>query len=234
MCTLLAAGCALAADAIAPFSSAAPGPRLPPGWRVVTLPRVPAARISLETDAGVTVLHVQSDAAAGTAAHALAIDPATRPRLAWRWKVDRVVAHADLARRDGDDFAARVYVFFDVPASELPWPERVKLQLARLVHGSELPSAGLCYVWDNRHAVGTIVPNPYAAHIRTFVLESGAGEAGHWIGERRDLDADFRAAFPGRSAGVPRITGIAAGNDTDQTGESANAWFGDFRLEPQS
>jgi hypothetical protein len=30
---------------------------------------------------------------------------------------------------------------------------------------------------------------------------------------------------------VPRVTGIAIGNDTDQTGESATAWFGDFRLE---
>jgi Protein of unknown function (DUF3047) len=234
MWAVIAAGCALAADGIAPFSWAAPGSRLPPGWRIVTLPHVPAARISLESDAGVTVLRVQSDAAAGTAAHGLALDAVTRPRLSWRWKVDRVIAHADLARRDGDDFAARVYVFFDVPASELPWGERVKLRLARLIHGSEVPSAGLCYVWDNHHPVGTIVPNPYAPHVRTFVLESGEREAGHWVPERRDLDADFRAAFPHRSSAVPRITGIAAGNDTDQTGESASAWFGDFRVEPQS
>jgi hypothetical protein len=30
---------------------------------------------------------------------------------------------------------------------------------------------------------------------------------------------------------VPRVTGIAVGNDTDQTGETVTAWFGDFRLE---
>ncbi|HZZ93393.1 MAG TPA: DUF3047 domain-containing protein [Usitatibacter sp.] len=228
---LLAAGCALAADAIAPFSAMGPGARLPAGWRLVTLPRVPAARISLASDGGATVLHVQSEAAAGTAAHALTLDARAQPWLAWRWKVDRVVEHADLARREGDDFAARVYVFFDVPASELPWAERAKVALARLVHGAEVPAAGLCYVWDNRHAVGTIAPNPYAPHIRTFVLESGAAQAGRWVAERRDLDADFRAAFPGRPGPVPRITGIAAGNDTDQTGESASAWFGDFRVE---
>jgi hypothetical protein len=27
------------------------------------------------------------------------------------------------------------------------------------------------------------------------------------------------------------VTGIAAGNDTDQTAETVTAWFGDFRLE---
>jgi hypothetical protein len=223
--------CAMAAVPLATFSSAAPGPSLPPGWRAVTLPRIAPARIELASEDGATVLRVESRDGGGIAAHALELDPVSHPRLTWRWKVDRVVAKANLARRDGDDFAARVYVFFDVPDAELPWVERVKLRLARLVHGSDVPSAGLCYVWDNTHAPGTIVPNPYASHIRTFVLETGATHAGRWIDERRDLAADFRAAFPGRAAPVPRITGIAAGNDTDQTRETATAWFGDFRVE---
>jgi hypothetical protein len=223
---------ASAADTLAPFSAQAPGRALPPGWRIVTLPRVEPARIDLVADEGGTVLRVESHRAAGTAAHALDLDAARRPRLAWRWRVDHVVAAADLAQRAGDDFAARVYVFFDVPLSELAWSERVKLQLARLVHGSDVPSAGLCYVWDNRHAAGTIAPNPYAPHIRTFVLESGNARAGRWVEERRDLVADFRRAFPSRGATVPRITGIAAGNDTDQTGDDVTAWFGDFHVEP--
>lgn len=231
-CLAVVAASALAAESPAPFSMAHPGKALPAGWRVLTLPRVPPAAIELVDDGGTTVLRVASHGSAGTAAQALDLDPATHPRLAWRWKVQSVVAHADLARKDGDDFAARVYVFFDVPAAELPWKERVKLELARLVHGNALPVAGLCYVWDNRHRAGTIAPNPYAPHIRTFVLESGAGAAGRWVDERRDLAADFRAAFPERAAPVPRITGIAAGNDTDQTGEHAVAWFGDFRVEP--
>jgi hypothetical protein len=141
-----------------------------------------------------------------------------------------VVENADLAQRRGDDFAARVYVFFDVPVSELSIGERWKLRIARLIHGNDVPAAGICYVWDNRHAPGTIAPNPYAPRIRTFVLQSGAAHAGRWIAERRDLDADFRAAFGPRRDAVPRVTGIAAGNDTDQTGERVTAWFGDFTL----
>jgi hypothetical protein len=217
-------------SALAPFSGATPGNALPVPWREVMLPRVKHAAVTLVPDEGATVLRVHSEAAAGSAVHAVRADVATTPMLAWRWKVDRVVEKADLERKSGDDFAARVYVFFDVPLRELTFGERVRLELARFLHGDEVPAAGICYVWDNRHERGTVAPNPYVPRIRTFVLQSGATHAGEWIAERRDLAADFLAAFGPRAGGAPPVTGIAAGNDTDQTGESVSAWFGDFTL----
>jgi hypothetical protein len=42
--------------------------------------------------------------------------------------------------------------------------------------------------------------------------------------------ADFRAAF-GADVALPPVSGIALGNDTDQTGEAVTAWFGDARFE---
>ena len=233
----LAGACLVAAawaslEAIAPFSGAAPGRGLPPGWSERRIPDVPPGDLALVREDGATVLRVRTRAGSGAASHALRVDPAARPVLAWRWKVDRVVEGADLARRDGDDFAARVYVFFDVPESELPAGARLRIRLARLLHGEALPTAGLCYVWDNRHRPGTSAWNPYTDRIRMIVVESGPARAGQWAEARRDLEADFRAAFGDRGGRpVPAITGIAAGNDTDQTGESATAWFGDFRLE---
>jgi hypothetical protein len=221
-------GAVLLAAAIAPFSSHAPGSALPPGWRELRVARVSQAEISLVAEEGVSVLRVRSDASAGTAAFALGEAP-QRPRLSWRWKIDRVVEKADLATKSGDDFAARVYVFFDVPMATLTWGQRVRLRLARLVYGDEVPAASICYVWDNHHAPGTSLWNPYSDRVRTVVVESGNERAGHWVEETRDLEADFHAAFGDKV--TPRITGIAAGNDTDQTGESASAWFGDFRLE---
>jgi len=227
---LLAAAAQPAAADLAPFSRAAPGAPLPAGWRPLTLPRVAAPEFSLVDDAGVTVLRSRAVAAAGTVAHDLDADPAARPTLAWRWKVDRVLARANLAEKAGDDFAARVYVFFDVPVESLPLGARVKSVLARAVWGEKLPTAAICYVWDNRHEPGTSAWNPYTDRVRTVVLRSAS--AGAWVEESRDLAADFRAAFGAQWPGpVPRVTGIAIGNDTDQTGESATAWFGDFRLE---
>jgi DUF3047 family protein len=234
-CAFLAPGVASAAPvpaavAIAPFSGSAPGAALPPGWRALTLPGIASPDLSLVEDEGATVLRVDSHAAAGAALHALRIAAPDGTALAWRWKIDHVVADADLARRSGDDFAARVYVFFDRPLSELPLAARIVLGVQRLLHGADLPAAALCYVWDNRHAAGTTAWSAYTGRVRMVVLESGNAQAGQWRAERRDLAADYHAAF-GEGSRVPPVTGIAAGNDTDQTGASASAWFGDFRLE---
>ena len=223
---LVALAASGAAQTIPPFSSAAPGATLPGGWREASLPHRRAADVRLVEDEGRTVVRVQSDAAFGTVAITFDMEA---PVLSWRWKVDHTVEGARLGTKDGDDFAARVYVSFEIPPEELTVAERTRLRLTRLIYG-DVPSAAICYVWDNRAAKGTSIWSPHAERVRIVVLESGNADAGRWVVERRDIGADFRAAF-GRAA--PRMTGIAAGNDTDQTGESATAWFGDFRVEPR-
>ena len=224
---------AAAADAspIGPFSAAAPGGKLPEGWRSVGLPRVARAEPALVEDAGATVLQLRAAAAAGSAVWRLDADPAATPVLSWRWKVDRVVRGADLARKQGDDYAARVYVTFDVPLAELPFAARARIVIARVLFGSELPSAALCYVWDNSHTIGTSAWNPYSDRVRMVVLRNGAAHVGEWVAEARDVADDFRAAFGGGRGAPPRMTGVAVSTDTDQTGETVTAWFGDFRLE---
>jgi hypothetical protein len=217
---------------IAPFSALEPSQALPPAWREVRLPRAKPPEYTLVRDEDVTVLRMRSQSAAGSLTHRVDADLKGRPQLAWRWKVDRVVEAADLESKGGDDYAARVYVMFDLPLSELRFSTRVQIRLARLFHGAEVPSAALCYVWDNRHAVGTMRTSAYVDSVRMVVLESGTARAGAWVGESRDLDADFRAAFADLGLrSVPRIVGVAVGNDTDQTGEAVTAWFGDVRLE---
>ena len=184
-----------ASPPIPAFSDAKPGGALPAPWRAVSLPHRRAADVELVADDGRTVLRVRSERAFGTAAITLDLDA---PVISWRWKIDRVVEGARLGTREGDDFAARVYVTFEIPAHELTFAERTRLGLTRLLHG-DVPSAAICYVWDNRHAKGHSIWSPHAERVRIVVLESG----------------------------------IAAGNDGDQTGESVTAWFGDFRAEPR-
>lgn len=229
---LLAASLALAADGgIAAFSGASPGAALPGGWREQRVPRAAASELALVAEEGATVLRARARAGAGAAIHPVKA-PSERSTLAWRWKIDRVVRAADMDTRAGDDFAARVYVFFDVPVETLPFGERLKIRLARLLHGDVLPTAAICYVWDNRHAPGTSRWSPYTDRVRMVVVESGDERAGRWVPERRDLAADFRAAFGAQWPGAaPPVTGVAVGNDTDQTGETVTAWFGDVRLE---
>lgn len=227
------ATCALGAQEtnIAPFSSAKPGAEMPRGWTPLTLPRKEMPDFRLVNDGGVTVLQAQTQGGAGTLSHALSADPRTLTTLRWRWKVDRVVSGADMMSRSHEDFAARVYVFFDVPREALPFGVRAKLRVGAMVYGAELPTATICYVWDNKHSVGTHVASPFTETVHTWVVQTGNGKANEWVTEARNLEVDFRAAFGNFWKGpVPRVTGIAIGLDTDQTKENVTATFGDFEL----
>ena len=229
---LLAAGAvavaAQPAASIAAFSAAAGGGAIPAPWRPVAIPNVKAPEFTLAEDAGRTVLRVRAESAAGSLAHDLSAAPAATPILSWRWKVQRSLGRAKWGTRDGDDFAARVYVTFDVPADALPLLERAKLALGRLLYGDDLPAAAICYVWASGVAAGTTGWSPYTERVRIVVLESGDARSGQWVSETRDLEADFRAAFGGPA---PRVTAVLVAADTDQTRESVTAWFGDLRLE---
>ena len=207
------------------FSTMSPGQPLPKQFRVVTLPKIKSNQFSLVADDGKTVLRVDSDSSAGSLA--LALTSVTGRTLAWRWKVSRMLDKADMETKSGDDFSARVYVFFDVPLESLPFLERTGIRLARAVAGAEVPTAALCYVWDNTHRIGHTQWSPYTNRVRMLVLQSGPANVNSWMTESRDVAADFREAF---GVDAPAVTGVAIGNDTDNTGEKVVTWYGDVSL----
>jgi hypothetical protein len=179
------------------------------------------------------VLQVESSNSAGSLAMALtapAGGAGTVNRvLQWRWKVSRVLDTADMQEKSADDHAARAYVFFDVPLASLSFVDRNTIKLARMLIGTDVPTAALCYVWDNRHRIGYSAWSPYTQRVRKIVLQSGSAHAGQWMSEARDVAADFREAF---GFDAPAVTGVAVGNDTDNTDESVTTWFGDISFRP--
>lgn len=207
---------------------ASTGGDLPAPWRVIQLDRgVPPTRYRLREWDGVTAIEAHAVKSMALLARPLAIDLTKTPVLCWRWRIDAPLITADMTTRAGDDYAARVYLSFDVPPEMLGIGTRLKLKLARSLRGIEVPDAAINYIWDNRHAVGTWQANAYTGRTRMRVLRSGAADAGRWVEERRDLAADFRHAFGHAPA---RLTGLAIASDTDNTGEEARAGFADFRF----
>ena len=222
---LLAASFAVADVPVPAFSSLKAGDKLPPALRLITLPKIKPNVVSLVDDQGTTVLKVESNNSAGSIALPFNIEPTATPILTWRWKASSVLARADMDLKTGDDFAGRVYVFFDVPLASLPFMERSKIRLARMVAGADVPTAAICYVWDNKHRIGHTAWSPYSNRVRKIVLQSGPGHIGKWMSESRDVAADFRDAF---GMPAPAVTGVAVGNDTDNTDDAVVTWFGDI------
>jgi hypothetical protein len=173
-----------------------------------------------------------NDAAGALALPVFSTAMMSAAKISWRWKIDRYLEKAEFASKQGDDHAARVYVFFDVPISDLPLGERLKLRAQRGVSGIDIPTAAICYVWDNKREVGVEASSPYSPRVKKIVLRSHRDALNQWHMESRDVSGDFARVFalkPGER--VPRVTGVALGSDTDQTHERVTAWFGDVSVQ---
>jgi hypothetical protein len=208
------------------FASADGDPPAP--WQVVQLDRdIAPTRYRVRAWDGMAAVEAHAVKSMALLARPLDIDLDKTPVLCWRWRIDAPLKNADMTTKAGDDYAARVYLSFDVPPDTLGLGTRLALKLARALRGNQVPDAAINYLWDNRHAVGVWQPNAYTERTRMRVLRSGAAHAGRWVDERRDVAADFRHAFGHAPA---RLTGLAVASDTDNTGEEARAGFADFRF----
>jgi hypothetical protein len=225
--SLSCAANAAEAPVLAPFSAAAPGASLPAPWKVTTLPGISRhTRYTLVRDGDAVVLRADAEASMAGVAHPLKLEVRDHPVIEWRWKILNLLTKSDIATKGGDDYPARVYILFDYDIRKLPFSVRARIRLARL-YGADVPLAALCYVWDGKAAAGTSVWSAYTDRVRMIVAESGDANLGNWVTIRRDVAADFRAAF---GEEPPAISGVVLATDTDNTGESATAFYGDIRF----
>lgn len=211
---------------VPPLSAAALGRGVAPGWRHQTLPKVERANQFEMVDLDARrVLQVQSSASASSWLAPVDIDASALPWLRWRWQVSQSLPGSDIRTKPGDDYAARVYVFFDLPAQQLSLGDRLRLQAARVLAGVEVPTAAICYVWGRAQAAGASGWNAYTDRLRMVVVDSGDSHAGQWRSVSRNIPNDWTEAFGGA---MPRVNGVGVGSDTDNTGASVQSWFDDL------
>lgn len=211
---------------LAPFSSGAPGAGIPAPWMPYSLAKGQhPTRYEIADVGDRRVLRASAQASASALIHPVRIESAGGAWLNWSWRVDKPVRGGDPATRGGDDFAARIYVLFDPDPARLSFAQRAKLALARAIYGKDVPAAALCYVWDPRQPSGRMLPNPYTERVRMIVAEGSEAPAGKWVAFSRNVAEDYRRAF-GEDA--PPVIGVVVAADTDNTGETTLAYFGDI------
>lgn len=165
----------------------------------------------IEDNSGGSALRAVSDGQASGLYREIGIDLTERPYIRWSWKVDNVLEGIDERTRAGDDFPARVYVV--VSGGALFWLTR-----------------SLVYVWSSHQPVESVWKNPYTDNARHIAVRSGPEQTGRWLEEKRNLREDWERAF---GETIDAIDAVAIMTDTDDSGLSASAWYGDIVFSSQ-
>lgn len=213
---------------VAPFSQAPEGSAVPPGWEAMTFPKIPRhTRYETVKDEGIVVVRAESEAAASGLVRKVSVDLREYPVIAWRWKIEDVIAESDVRSKEGDDYAARLYITFEYDPDKVSFSKKTKYWLGRMVYG-ELPIGAVNYIWAAKDPVGTRVNSVYTDFSNMVVVQSGREKTGRWISESRNLYEDYKAAF---GEEPPRVNAVAVMTDTDNSGTKAVAYYGDIEFK---
>jgi hypothetical protein len=222
------AGTAPAVLEVGRFSAETPGDGPPVDWKPLTFKKIERhTRYRLVPLDGDVVVEAVSTAGASGLTREIRIDPHEFPIVEWRWRVSNLLTKGDPTRKDGDDYPARLYITFAYDPGRLGFPDKAKYATAKLLYGTYPPHAGINYIWEGRVPKDTILPNAYTDRVRMVVVESGPGRLQQWVRVERNIVEDYRRAF---GEEPPMISGVAIMTDTDNTGESVTAHYGDIRF----
>jgi hypothetical protein len=221
---LLLSGCATG-SATAPSAASTS----PAGWTEWKLPGKRSTDYTASQQAGRDCIRADSQASASMLRRGLRVEPGQLGKVRFTWRVNDLIANADLTDRDAEDSPVRVVLAFDGDHARLTARNRMMFDLAHAVTGETPPYATLMYVWDNHAPLETVIHGGRTDRIRKFVVETGPSQLGVWREHERDIAADFRKAF-GEEPGP--LIGIALMTDSDNTGSSAQAHYCDIQLVP--
>jgi hypothetical protein len=210
------------------FSAEDAGDALPAGWKPLTFKNIEKHTLyRLVKDGNTTVVRADSMASASGLIRYMTINLKEYPFMQLKWKTENILERGDVHRKEGDDYPARIYIAFEYDPGHLSLFEKAQYQAAKLLYGQYPPQGAINYIWEGRAPVGTIVPNPFTSRVKMIVVESGAEKLNRWVREERNVYEDYIRAF-GKEP--PAVSGVAIMTDTDNTGESATAYYGDIQF----
>jgi hypothetical protein len=215
-------------ESIALFSTNPTG-GLPERWTPLVLFRTKKqTQYQLVSEQDKTVLHAYAPSASSGLMQYVSINPVLKPWLNWQWKVGSLVQTATANQGSTEDSPARIILGFDGDKDTLSFSDQILFETARVFTGYDFPYATLMYIWDSHTPVGTVLTSNRSSRIKMLVVANSAAGVGEWQVFSRNIVEDFQKAFgepPGKLIGVGVLT------DTDNLGETVEAWYGDIRLQ---
>ncbi|MGR8930465.1 MAG: DUF3047 domain-containing protein [Gammaproteobacteria bacterium] len=161
----------------------------------------------LKTIEGIMALNAESQDAASGLFKEQQIDLDQTPYLNWSWRIGNRLSGLNEQSKNGDDYAARIYV---------------------VVRGgwSFWNTKAINYVWSSNSAEEKIWPNAFAGdHAMMMALEGPKSPLDTWKPEKRNIKADFKTLF---GEDVQHIDAVAIMTDTDNSQGQTSAFYGDI------
>lgn len=188
---------------VADFSTAVPGGGVPAGWELGE--KSGRADFAFVKDGGVSAARFRSVDTSFSLQKEVKVDLARFPTLRWKWKVTHLPVGGDFRKSATDDQAAQLFVVFS-------------------------RSQAIVYVWSSTVPTGTpesTSPAP-GMTVQVVVVRSGAGKAGTWLTEQRNVHQDYQKLFRSEP---PPVSAVRLQINSQHTETSAESFFADIAFE---
>lgn len=152
------------------------------------------------------VLSANADMSASALYKRIEVDLEQTPYLNWSWQVESTLTPLREKTKQGDDYAARIYVI--VKRGALPWK-----------------TYALNYVWSSNPQKLGSWPNAYVANAVMIPKRSSVDAKQTWFKEKVNVREDFKKYL---GFDIDKINGIAVMTDTDNSRLFAAANYGDI------
>lgn len=211
-----------------PFSTASLLDKLPEGWKPYRLARfMRFTEWQLVSKDGNVAMQATARASASGLQFFTQVDLREYPYLTWRWNIPQILEKSANSIYRIEDTPARVVVTFEGGREDLPAADQITYDLALAIAGSELPFATIMYVWEPRLPEGTVVDHHLSGRVKMIVTGGPSYRLGAWNEEVANVLEDYRRLF---KAEPPKVKTVGIMSDTDNTGATATAYFGDIHF----
>jgi hypothetical protein len=196
-------------------------------WKAVALPMKRRTEYRAIKHKGQNAIRANALSSASGIEAKLNVDLLKTPYVTFSWFAESLIAGADNAEKATEDSPLRVILSFEGDKDTLSAKEQRFHDKARLLTGRDLPFATLMYIWENQKPIDAVITNPHTTTIKKIVVSSGVKDLKKWMIFKRNIVADYVAAF-GTQPG--KLIAIALMSDTDNTGTDVTAYYGDLML----